>query len=98
MIPKIFVNHINKKIKNNMEEYHFTKDNIDNEIIDVSDINSKLNDIFSSTSFVYKANVDLYLKDGSILNEDIIAVKDKSVITLNNKKIPINDILDIRKV
>ena len=97
MKSKVFVNNINKNIKNNMEMYHYVNNDI--EMIDVSkgSIRSKLNDIFSSTSFVYKSSVNIELKDGSNINEDIIAIKDNNLITLNNKKIPIDDILDIKK-
>lgn len=97
MKSKVFVNNINKSIKNNKEIYHYKNDDI--EIIDVSDVNvrSKINDIFSSNSFVYKSRVEIKLKDGNSVIEDVIAVKDDNIITLNNKKIPINDILDIKK-
>ena len=97
MKSKIFVNHIDKSIKNNKEFYHFTGNN-ELEFIDVSrvDIKSKLNDIFLSYNFVYKRNIEVILKNGSKTYEDVIAVKDDNLITLDNKKIPINDILDIK--
>ena len=97
MKSKVFVNSINKSIKNNKEIYHYKNDDI--EIIDVSDVNvrSKINDIFSSNSFVYKSRVEIKLKDGNSIIEDVIAIKDDNIITLSNKKIPINDILDIKK-
>ena len=97
MKPKVFINNINKNIKNNKEVYHYVNNDI--EMIDVSENNvrGKLNDIFDSTSFVYKSRVNIELKDGSNINEDIIAIKDNNLITLNNKKIPLDDILDIKK-
>ena len=110
MRAKVFVNKIDKNIKNNKELYHyignennedlyhFKNEDID-DIIDVSNVNvrSKLNNIFSSESFVYKSKIEIILKDGTKLLEDVIAIKDNNLITLNNTKINIDDILDIKK-
>lgn len=99
--PKVFVNSINKSIKNNKESYHFKGERSNEvEIIDDSkdiDINSKINDIFDSESFVYKSSVDITLKDGTKIREDVIAVRDSYLITLSNKRINLSDILDIKK-
>lgn len=97
--PKVFVNSINKSIKNNKESYHYRGVKEDELIIDDSaiDVNSKINDIFDSDSFVYKSTVDITLKDGTKIHEDIIAVKDSYLITLSNKRISLSDILDIKK-
>ena len=109
MKPRVFINNINKNIKNNEEMYHYegSNDNSemyhfdpDKDIIDISDkvgIRGVLNDIFSSSDFVYKSRVIITLKDKSTTTEDIIAVKDNNIITLDNKKIPIDDILYIKK-
>lgn len=97
MKPKVFVNFIDKSIKNNKDVYHFTKEE-DIVMIDESvNIRSKLNDIFNSDSFVYKSRVEIYLKNGSILNEEVIAIKDNNLITLSNKLINIDDIINIKK-
>lgn len=102
--PKVFVNSINKSIKNNKESYHYKKDVpdevfIDDSIDDIVDVNvnSKINDIFDSESFVYKSSVYITLKDGTKTLEDVIAVKDSYLITLSDKKINISDIKDIKK-
>lgn len=109
MKPKVFINYNNKKINNNKESYHFFKNgnsdelyhfNPDTDIIDVSnsiDIRKKINDLFSSPSFVYKLKVNITLKDNINIIKDIIALKDNNLITLDNEKISINDILDIKK-
>ena len=101
--PKVFVNSINKSIKNNKESYHF-RGNIlnDIEMIDDSnvvkvDVNSKINNIFNSESFVYKCLLEITLNNGNKIYEDVIAVKDSNLITLSNKKIKISDIMDIKK-
>lgn len=97
--PKVFANTINKTIKNNKEVYHYRGVNEEIEIIDESSINIRkvLNDIFDSDSFVYKSVVEITLKDKTKLIEEIIAMKDVYLITLNNKRININDIINIKK-
>lgn len=99
--PKVFANTINKSIKNNIESYHYRGKEEEIEIIDesVSNTNVKkvLNDIFNSDSFVYKSIVEITLKDKTKLKEEVIAMKDLYLITLSNKKININDIIDIKK-
>ena len=102
--PKVFVNSINKSIKNNKESYYYKKevpdeifiDDISNDIRD-GDVNSKINSLFDSESFVYKSSVYITLKNGTKTLEDIIAVKDSYLITLSDKKINISDIKDIKK-
>lgn len=96
MKPKVFVNYINKNIKNNKDVYYYKKEDID--IIDDSvDVRSKIKDIFDSTSFVYKCRVDITLKDKTHITEDVIAIKDDNLITLSDNKIPISNILNIKK-
>lgn len=98
--PKVFANTINKTIKNNKEVYHYRGISDDIEIIDDSiDVNvrSVLNDIFDSDSFVYKSIVEITLKDKTKIKEEIIAMKDTYLLTLSNKKININDIINIKK-
>ena len=97
--PKVFANTINKTIKNNKEVYHHRGVNEEIEMIDESSINIRkvLNDIFDSDSFVYKSVVEITLKDKTKLIEEIIAMKDVYLITLNNKRININDIINIKK-
>ena len=87
--PKVFANTINKTIKNNKEVYHHRGVNEEIEMIDESSINIRkvLNDIFDSDSFVYKSVVEITLKDKTKLIEEIIAMKDVYLITLNNKRI-----------
>ena len=48
-------------------------------------------------SFVYKSIVEITLKGGAKLKEEIIAMKDTYLITLSNKRININDIVNIKK-
>ena len=96
MKPKVFINSINKDIKNNMNVFHFVKDDI--EMIDVSvDVKNKIKNIYDSTSFVYKSRVNILLKNSIKIVKDIIAIKDNNLITLDGEKINIDDIKDIKK-
>ena len=81
--PKVFVNKINKDIKNNKNSYHFTGGEIsDNTKVDVKE---KIRDVTIS------------LKNGRILRKDIIAYKNDELITLDNERINVSDIVDIKK-
>ena len=61
------------------------------------DINDKIKNLFSSDDFIYKINCIIDYKDNSSEKEIIIAKKDNYLLTLDNKKIFIQDIYDIHK-
>ena len=87
--PKVFANTINKAIKNNKEVYHYNGVSEEVEMIDESttiNIKKVLDDIFDSDSFVYKSIVEITLKNGTKLKEEIIAMKDSkmSILALEN--------------
>ena len=98
-LPKVFANKINKNIANNKKISYSERDNekemkIDSGKVNISgsqkNINQKINDIFNSTRYVYKADVEIKLKDKTIV---------RKVIGQNqNELIPISDILDINFV
>ena len=94
-LPKIFHNKIDKKFNNNRSVYYSSNDNSTNEIVDTKTIKQKINDIFSSPNYVYKANVDITLKDKKITKRIIGRNKDY-IITMDNDLIPIGDIIDIK--
>ncbi len=91
--PKVFANKIDKKINNNKisfkssepEPISFTK----------GDINKKIKEIFNSTSYLYRANVIIKLRNGEVTKK-IIGKNNNQLITIDNELIPIDDILDIR--
>ena len=98
--PKVFANTIDKTIKNNKDVYHYRGVTDEVEMIDEStnvNIKKALDDIFDSDSFVYKSVVEITLKDKTKFKEEIIAMKDTYLITLSNKRININDIVNIKK-
>ena len=57
-------------------------------------ITQKLNEIFSSTTYVYKKEVVLKTENGTITKQIVGRNKD-NIMTLDNEVIPINTIIDI---
>ena len=97
MLPKVFINKIDKNIKNNKESYYYKG----NEpiIIDDADINVKetINEIFNSDSFVYKTKVTIKFKNGKSKVYEIVAMKNNELISIDGDKIKVDDIVNIKK-
>lgn len=98
-LPKVFANKIDKNIVNNEKVYYSSGMNRIEEPsrkskIDDKNIYQKINDIFSSEKYVYKANVDIKLKSGT-KTAKIIGHNNGYLITIDNELIPISDIEDI---
>ena len=102
-LPKVYVNKISSKNVNN-EQVFYSNDvsgvNDVSKTLDSSNVvnnllvQKKINDIFNSPNFVYKVNVILTLKDGK-REETLIAKTNDGVLTIDNRVIPIKDILGI---
>ena len=97
MLPKVFINKIDKSIKNNKESYYYKGD--EPIIIDYADINVKetINEIFNSDSFVYKVKVDIKFKNGKSKVYEIVAMKNNELISIDGDKIKVDDIVNIKK-
>ena len=98
--PKIFVNKIEKDLKNN-EKFYYSNNVEEKEPKKETSVNlkgknvsQKISEIFSSTRYVYKADVDIKLKDKDIKTK-IIGHNRTHLITIDNELIPITDIIDI---
>ncbi len=101
-LPNVFANKRVGVIKNNEEVYYSKEEKkLDNSLI-IDDnfkeilIRKKINDLFNSKDFVYKVNVLITTKDGD-KSETLIAKGKDSLLTFNNEKILIKDIIDIKK-
>ena len=100
-LPKVFHNKIEKNITNNEMIYYSDKKKVDsnfdhtnkNEI--KKNINQKINQIFSSSNYIYKANVEISLNDKKIIKR-IIGRNKEYLITMDNELIKIDDIIDIK--
>jgi len=96
-LPNIYKNDLTRKSDNN-EELYYSFDNIENkeEIKEEKNILQKINSIFTSSNYIYKADVEIKLKD-KIVNKRVIGKNKTHLITIDNELIPISDILDIKK-
>ena len=90
-LPEIFHNKIDKKLNNNEE---IKEEKKINKINYKKSIRQKINEIFASPSYVYKASVIIKTKDNTI-NKRIIGRNSKYLITMDNEKIDIDNIIDI---
>ena len=94
-LPKVFHNKIDKKFENNRSVYYSNNNYEKDRSIDTRTVMQKINDIFSSSNYVYKANVEITLKDKKVIKR-IIGRNKNYIITMDNDLIPINDIVDIK--
>lgn len=100
-LPKIYANRIDKDINNN-DKVAYSKNDQFREVKEQNttlnfekSINQKISDIFNSPRYVYKADVDITLKDKKI-KVKLVGKNNNKLITLDNELIPIDDIIDIK--
>ena len=92
----LFINKINRVIKNNKSSFYGKNDQFDNiEEIDIKNIYQKINNIFKSRNYIYKADVLIKTKSGEY-EKIIIGRNSDYLITNESELIPISDILDIK--
>lgn len=97
-LPGVFVNRISKKLTNNESVYYEKKNILNDKVVKVNksdiSVNEKINNIFSSDSYVYKMDVVIRLKDKTITKK-VIGRNKIDLITIDGEIINISDILDI---
>jgi len=99
-LPKVFHNNVNKKFNNNSNVFYSCNDNRNlknDDVYDKKNVLQKINEIFSSPNYIYKANVEITLKDKKITKR-IIGRNKNYIITMDNMLIPISDIIDIHSI
>lgn len=99
--PQLFVNKIDKILKNNESVYYSSENNTRNIAKKETKKNNKnviqkINSIFTSPNYVYKAEVRIKLKDKEIVKK-VVGRNSSNLITMDNELIPIKDIIDINK-
>ena len=96
-LPKVFRNEINKNIDNNKKVYYSQNESSRELPKEQSgkNVQQKINEIFSSPNYVYKANVEIVLKDKTV-SKRIIGRNKNYIITMDNELILITDIVDIK--
>lgn len=95
-LPKVFANPFNKRISNTQEIFY---SRMAPEVLrshSVNEIIKKINNIFNSSSHVFKSNVLVTTKDG-IKEEVLIGKTSNSILTIDGKIINLSEIYDIEK-
>lgn len=108
-LPKVFANKIEKELNNNEKVYYErSTSEIENKekklenvvkkvkIPEELTINQKINKIFGSSRYVYKADVTIKLKDGNTVDKKVIGRNKNELITMENELIKISSIDDIK--
>ena len=92
-LPKVFAVPIEKKIENNKNIFMSAKNDVRGEIIPKNEINK----IFNSKTHVYKTKVKITTTTG-VQEVYIVGQNNDNLLTLDGKNIPINKIIEIKKV
>lgn len=107
-LPKVFANNLNE-VHNNDTVFYLNDTNSRVDIEESSDRSStgeykvlkgdtviqKINEIFKSPYYIYKAEVEITLEEGVVVKK-IIGKNNQNLITMDNELIPINSIKDIK--
>ena len=100
-LPKVFANQINKNFNNNESVYVEKKEKVEEKKslkpVTGKTINQKIQTIFNSRNYIYKADVEIEEKSGKRVIK-VIGKNGNYLITIDNERIPIDSILDIRVV
>ena len=94
--PKMYRGEVRGDINNNRSIYASYKDSGEVRVYDTSDVRKKINDIFTSSNFIYRTKVNIVV-DNEILSKKIVGLYNDNLVTIDNEQIPINIINDIYK-
>ena len=107
-LPKVFANNLSEVHNNDMVFYSNDpnlkvsaedfgdRSSVDKyKIIKGNTVIQKINEIFKSPYYIYKAEVEITLEDGVVVKK-IIGKNNQNLITMDNELIPINSIKDIK--
>ena len=99
-LPGIFAGKVDKKTGNNEDVYyssHEVRESVQQgKINDSRNVNQKINDIFNSPNYIYKADVIIKTNNGEITKR-IVGRNATHLITIENELIPLTEIKDIRR-
>ena len=85
-----------KKFNNNRSVYTSYNDNNTFKVYDSNEIRKKINDLFNSSTFIYRTKVNI-LVDNQVLTKKVVGVYNNNLVTIDNEHIPISMIRDIYK-
>ena len=89
-LPRVYQNKIDHDINCGQDSF-YSQNNFSSNHRSI-----KVNDIFKGIDFIYKKRVEITLNNNMVLVKDIVSKNDKYLITIDNEKILINDIKDIK--
>ena len=94
-LPKVFAVPINKSLNNNEDLFisNMENDRHTKEVIDIKDINK----IFNDKKHVYKTKVQIVTKT-DVKEVEVVGLQNNSLLTLKGESIPIDEIIEIKKV
>lgn len=92
--PKMYHGEIRKNINNNRSIYTSYNNKKHSKVNDINNIRKKLDNIFDSSTFIYRRKVNIII-DGKLLTKKIIGEYNDNLVTIDNERIPINLIEDI---
>lgn len=96
ILPSLYKGKIKNKIKNQNETVLNKVKNIKNVVEEENvNINNKIKDIFSSPRYVYKADVNIVMNDGTKIKKTIIGRTNNSLITMDDELIDVSKISQI---
>ncbi len=104
-LPGVFVNSAQKPLGNNERvsyssgDEKLTEETQENSkvVSNEKNINQKINDIFNSSNYVYKADVEVKMRDKNVTAR-IVGRNSTHLITIENELIPISDVVDIKRI
>lgn len=93
-IPSVFAN--NDVRNNNNEKVYYSSLDVktDRPSLIGKNVRDKINSIFNSNNYIYKADVEITLDD-KVITKRIVGISGDSLLTITNEKIKIKDIVDI---
>ena len=98
-LPGIFAGKVDKKTGNNEDVYYSSQEVRESvqqgKINDSRNVNQKINDIFNSPNYIYKADVIIKTNSGEVTKR-IVGKNATHLITIENELIPLTEIKDIR--
>lgn len=99
-LPEMFANKVDKKAGNNTQVFDSSKEDRGiqiNKSTETKNINQKINEIFNSSTYIYKADVEIEI-NGKREVKRIVGKNSTHLITFENELIPITSVTDIKRI
>jgi len=93
-LPSVFQNKDVRNSNNDKVYYSSLDSKKDRPSLIGKNVREKIRSIFNSNNYIYKADVEIVLDDKTI-NKRIIGMQNDYLLTMDNEKINIKDIIDI---